>query len=601
MPLHYAATGKSVEVLRFLIQHSTWLDMADAADDTALHLASRQGFLEGVKLLLASKAAIGIPNKRGLSPLGEAVAVGDIAIALTLINAGAEVQWRAAGYTLLHVAAGLSKSNTLDLLLKQPKGLELINDTSNSDGATPLHAAAMAGSARCVQLLLTHGADAGIAGTQGQQPWEVVQAATEELQQQLVQQLQQLAGTAVSSSNKHTSEAAASGTGKDKPQPAAAAKISAPAAAGGSVSPVAAYSIEFASLSASDQGRKVETLARMTDTELSQLGFLTDQARVAIRQVRRAHQLLSCYRAIAALRSDESFQEDASEPRVQEALREMGLSNSFDKYVDDRQVMSVAAKLKKFHAVTREAGGVRLGLQDVLVQPGQYLEQLMEQDQQQIDGLSRALAAARAEAVAAITGRPMQASQPVTSSQRHSTSGQASSSDQSSSSSGTTRSSTSNSTNADGGPAHTIGSQYKAARPGGHMPRQASITEIEVAEPVKPADGGSDLDQLLQQHDEQQAVQKKPLDLDSMTFGQRMRYELINSFKQAAKIMCMLFVMWGIMWAFGLMPWQQDAPVMEGRLQQALRAQQEAKQLQQDVLGQQRLSAAGGAAHQNEL
>eukprot|EP00879_Flechtneria_rotunda_P030550 GHRR01033196.1.p1 GENE.GHRR01033196.1~~GHRR01033196.1.p1 ORF type:complete len:179 (+),score=57.94 GHRR01033196.1:141-677(+) len=97
MPLHYAATGKSVEVLRFLIQHSTWLDMADAADDTALHLASRQGFLEGVKLLLASKAAIGIPNKRGLSPLGEAVAVGDIAIALTLINAGAEVQWRAAG------------------------------------------------------------------------------------------------------------------------------------------------------------------------------------------------------------------------------------------------------------------------------------------------------------------------------------------------------------------------------------------------------------------------------------------------------------------------------------------------------------------------
>jgi hypothetical protein len=40
--------------------------------------------------------------------------------------------------------------------------------------------------------------------------------------------------------------------------------------------------------------------------------------------------------------------------------------------------MSVAAKLKKFHTVLQECGGVRMGLQDLLVKPGQHLTQLME-------------------------------------------------------------------------------------------------------------------------------------------------------------------------------------------------------------------------------
>jgi hypothetical protein len=34
---------------------------------------------------------------------------------------------------------------------------------------------------------------------------------------------------------------------------------------------------------------------------------------------------------VAALRSDESFQEDASEPEVQAALHEMAKANSFEK------------------------------------------------------------------------------------------------------------------------------------------------------------------------------------------------------------------------------------------------------------------------------
>lgn len=71
--------------------------------------------------------------------------------------------------------------------------------------------------------------------------------------------------------------------------------------------------------------------------------------------------------------------------------------------------MSVAAKLKKFHTVVQQVGGVRLGLRDVLIKPGQSASELVDQDAKQIEGLTAAAAAARSAAVAAIGGRPLEA------------------------------------------------------------------------------------------------------------------------------------------------------------------------------------------------
>lgn len=48
-------------------------------------------------------------------------------------------------------------------------------------------------------------------------------------------------------------------------------------------------------------------------------------------QVIQANQLLSVYRAVAALRADEQFQEDAADPQVQAALQDMGLHNNTEK------------------------------------------------------------------------------------------------------------------------------------------------------------------------------------------------------------------------------------------------------------------------------
>jgi hypothetical protein len=48
-------------------------------------------------------------------------------------------------------------------------------------------------------------------------------------------------------------------------------------------------------------------------------------------QVVHAHQLLSVLRAVAALRADEEFQEDAADPTVREALADMGRHGNMDK------------------------------------------------------------------------------------------------------------------------------------------------------------------------------------------------------------------------------------------------------------------------------
>eukprot|EP00878_Enallax_costatus_P019627 GHUV01020710.1.p1 GENE.GHUV01020710.1~~GHUV01020710.1.p1 ORF type:complete len:588 (+),score=250.78 GHUV01020710.1:697-2460(+) len=583
MPLHYAALGNSIEVLRFLIQRSTWLAAADAADDTALHLAARHGWLQGVQLLLGADSAIDVPNKRGLTALGEAVAAGQVAVAQALIKAGADVGWRASGYTLLHIAAGVGRADMLQVLLQHQAAAALVNDADNSDSATPLHAAAMTGSAACVELLLQHEADASAAGTGQLLAWELVPTdSSSPAVQQLRKQLQEAAGVApgavskvkprVSELNPAASPSSTAGTAVSSRRDGTKSKIARAVAEGvhASADPVAAYAAQFAKLNGTEQGRKVDTFARTSGAELAQLDFLTDEARQAISQVRRAHQLLSCYRAVAALRTDEQFQEDASDAAVQSALQEMALRNNMEKYKDDRQVMSVAAKLKKFHTVIQEAGGIRLGLQDVLVKPGQSLTQLVDQDTQQIEGLTAAAAAARRAAVAAITGRPAAT---ISSSVAESNTAAV----QSAPAAAGVAARQSTGGVKKGSLGHTAGAAATVS------------SEISPAEPLEAARPDKlDLDAELQQH-RKQRIAAAPKHPDDMAFWERTRYEVVNSFKQAVKIMCMVLLIWGVMWCLGLLPGQGDPVELERRMLAAMQA----RQGQEDPAAQQGVEDAG--------
>lgn len=72
------------------------IDMITAHGDKVAVLC-RTGWLQGLQLLLAASPALDVPNKRGLSALGEAVAGGNLAAAEMLIKSGADVCWRASG------------------------------------------------------------------------------------------------------------------------------------------------------------------------------------------------------------------------------------------------------------------------------------------------------------------------------------------------------------------------------------------------------------------------------------------------------------------------------------------------------------------------
>lgn len=192
-------------------------------------------------------------------------------------------------YTLLHVAAGLGHVRTLGLLLSQlgPRS-SLINDSSNDDGATPLHAAAMTGSAAAAQLLLSHGANAGIAGADGTQAWEMVpdavpakqQKAAAEGQQQSLQELKRELAEAARKAGR--SQAPRSSKVTSRSQVAEGSPAGTTAAA---QSPVEAYSEQFRQLSADEQTRKVEGFARLPPTELRDAQHLSPAAKAAIMQV----------------------------------------------------------------------------------------------------------------------------------------------------------------------------------------------------------------------------------------------------------------------------------------------------------------------------
>ena len=160
----------------------------------------RYGQLAAVQLLLEHGAAKAPLNKRGLSPAAEALLSGHEDALAALTGWGAELGERPRGFSLLHLAAGVGRPEAVEYLLERgmvangalrrrpPFPCKLPQDaacraamgnsnaattshadSTNDDGATPLHAAALSDrDARCAELLLKAGADASLADAAGE-------------------------------------------------------------------------------------------------------------------------------------------------------------------------------------------------------------------------------------------------------------------------------------------------------------------------------------------------------------------------------------------------------------------------------------------------
>lgn len=96
-PLHKAAQNNQISTIEFLLKNG-FADMLNAGDNlgrTALELATREGHIDSVKLLLEYKPAI---RERGLSPLNTALSDGFDDIAKLLIGYGYDLSKQDVSY-----------------------------------------------------------------------------------------------------------------------------------------------------------------------------------------------------------------------------------------------------------------------------------------------------------------------------------------------------------------------------------------------------------------------------------------------------------------------------------------------------------------------
>lgn len=233
-PLHYAVAGGAKEAVEFLVATAkAWPGAPDGTgDDAPLHLAARSGDVELVKVFLkavgggASSELLKDKNKRGLTPLGEALLLpvsssaeavvgveaatdkdnGDkspvsssqiskekvFAMADALSEASSEEGSSPRGWPLLHVlsAAGSAEGVEWLLLKKKDEGEEekkassstsstFVNERSSeaTGSLTPLHAAALGASVKVAELLIAAGAQVSAVDGAGRSPAEAFEAA----------------------------------------------------------------------------------------------------------------------------------------------------------------------------------------------------------------------------------------------------------------------------------------------------------------------------------------------------------------------------------------------------------------------------------------
>jgi len=150
-PLHYAAANGHKAMVELLLSRKADVHATDRRRAaTALHLAAEKGFKSVAETLLDHGADISA-KAGGRTPLFDAVAYGNAAVAELLISRGADPNAGA----VLHVVARNGSKALAELLIANKANVNATNEV----GETPLHVTAESGQVEIAMLLLSHGAE----------------------------------------------------------------------------------------------------------------------------------------------------------------------------------------------------------------------------------------------------------------------------------------------------------------------------------------------------------------------------------------------------------------------------------------------------------
>eukprot|EP00198_Chlamydomonas_reinhardtii_P013826 XP_001703163.1 ankyrin-repeat protein [Chlamydomonas reinhardtii] len=343
-PLHYAAAA----CVSLLLSKGCWRDAPDGADDTPLHLAARAGSVAAVKALVEAGAV------------------------------AAAVEW-------------LVRRQSAAAPTGPPPTSFTVADTQ----LTPLHAAALSGDEATVAVLLDLGADPLSQTSDGKLPLELVpkvaprrqpppppppgslalptdaaadaKAAPEPvLVRSARRAFKALARAAAEQGGVEVQQGVVArrvwGDALAEADKAEAAAAAAEEEAEEAEHPAAAFLKSFGAMSHPQQVSKVESLARQDERQLAQLPYLrggsaeAQEAAAALAALRQAMAVVELFAAVSALRADYEFQTDIRDEKVRTALEEVKRTNNLERYEDQPAVMSVAAKFKRLHGVTRRTG-----------------------------------------------------------------------------------------------------------------------------------------------------------------------------------------------------------------------------------------------------
>ena len=177
-PLWSASFDGYTNIVTLLLDAGAEINQSENSGATPLCVASQENHLPVVKELVSHGADINKARNDGVSPAYKAAQKGNIEVLKFLIAKGVDVGQKVnQNYTLLHVAAYNNQHSIAEMLLKEPKGKKLIDDTSNISNDTPLTSAIYGdGDLAMTKLLMNAGADKDKAGDKNRTPLEWARA-----------------------------------------------------------------------------------------------------------------------------------------------------------------------------------------------------------------------------------------------------------------------------------------------------------------------------------------------------------------------------------------------------------------------------------------